>query len=116
MGTSTVSTTGLPLTVGQTKTVAVELFSNGPLTDKWNVQAVDTSTVNGGSRYLSFVWKEAGGQTATGQNGDILHLEIKMTSPPPLIADGFLLLSGAGSGDGGVVGSSSMGLVYEPIE
>ncbi len=115
LGETTLATNAIALDVGQTSTVTVDLFSQGPTTSRWNVRAVDTSALTGGPPYLSFAWEETDASTATGQNGDKLHLGVTMIAPPPTIADGFLLVSGMGVGDGGAVGSSWMGLAFEPL-
>ncbi len=64
------STKGLPLPLGQTKTIAVKLFSEAPTSD-WNVQAIVASEPPG----LTFSW-----DAQTGHNGDTLHLTITRTA------------------------------------
>jgi hypothetical protein len=65
-------TNGVQIAPGATAIVEVDLFSDGP-SAPWTVTADDLSP--GGDR-LSFTWVEGNGTSATGQNGDKLHLAI----------------------------------------
>jgi len=62
--------------VGGTGTVEVELYSDGPTSGPWTIQASDLSGLMGGAEELEATF---GGQsTATGVNGDKLTLTIKV--------------------------------------
>lgn len=65
-----VSTRGVQVPLGMSKTVEVALFSDAPA-DDWTVKATDAATVMGGDAELSFAWDKT-----TGHNGDKLHLTI----------------------------------------
>jgi hypothetical protein len=65
-----VVTKGVQIAVGQSKTVDVSLFSDGPTSD-WMVQAIDTTQPPA----LTFSW-----DAQTGNNGDTLHLTITRTA------------------------------------
>jgi len=65
------TTDGLDLAVGETKTIAVRLFADAPTSD-WTVDAIDTSDPSG----FTFSW-----DTQTGNAGDTLHLTITRNSP-----------------------------------
>ncbi len=64
------TTNGLQLALGESKTIAVQLFSDAPTSD-WSVDAVDTTQPPG----FSFSW-----DAQTGNNGDTLHLTITRTA------------------------------------
>lgn len=64
------TTNGLQLALGETKTIAVQLFSDAPRAD-WSVDAVDTSQPPS----FTFSW-----DAQTGNDGDTLHLTITRTS------------------------------------
>jgi hypothetical protein len=66
----TVSTKGVSLPLNTTKTIDVELFSDGPVAD-WNVSAVDTTYGTNQAKELDFTW-----DVTKGNNGDVLHLTI----------------------------------------
>ena len=68
-GTQELTTEGIQLEVGESKTIAVQLFSDAPTSD-WSVDAVD---VNQPSSF-TFSW-----DAPTGNNGDTLHLTITRT-------------------------------------
>lgn len=71
-GQSAELTTGVRIAPGTTGIVEVDLFSDGP-SAPWTVTAEDLSPA--GDR-LTFTWVEGNGTSATGQNGDKLHLAI----------------------------------------
>ncbi|HVY47921.1 MAG TPA: hypothetical protein VHB21_18665 [Minicystis sp.] len=62
---------GVTIKVGETKTIDVDLFSDGP-TDAWSVQAYDAQELFGGSPDLDLSLDKE-----TGKNGDKLKLTIK---------------------------------------
>jgi hypothetical protein len=63
------TTNGVEIPVGQTKTIEVQLFSDAPTSD-WNVDAIDVKDPSG----FTFSWDRQ-----TGNNGDTLHLTITRT-------------------------------------
>ncbi len=65
-----VATQGITIPVGQSKTIAVELFSDGPTND-WTVSAVDSTYGTTQPKELTFTWDKQ-----SGNNGDTLHLTI----------------------------------------
>ena len=64
------TTNGVQIAVGDTKTIAVQLFSDAPTSD-WTVDAIDVKQPAG----FTFAWDRQ-----TGNNGDTLHLTITRTS------------------------------------
>lgn len=66
----TVSTKGVVVPLNQSKTIDVELFSDGPVPD-WSVSAVDTTYGTSQPKELDFTW-----DVQKGNNGDVLHLTI----------------------------------------
>ncbi len=64
------TTNGLQLALGESKTIAVQLFSDAPRGD-WSVDAVDTSQPPS----FTFSW-----DAQTGNDGDVLHLTITRIS------------------------------------
>jgi hypothetical protein len=64
--------------VGQSLTIPVELFSDGPMA-AWTVGAVDPAMMLGSAdQLLDFTWDKT-----TGQNGDVLQLTIKVLQAGP---------------------------------
>ena len=63
------TTKGVQIAVGDTKTIAVQLFSDAPTSD-WTVDAIDVAQPAG----FTFSWDRT-----TGNNGDTLHLTITRT-------------------------------------
>jgi hypothetical protein len=70
---------GITIPVGQSKTIEVDLFSDGDTGGPWQVSAADLLSTYYGSyglpTSLSFAW-----DATQGQNGDKLHLTITVTS------------------------------------
>jgi len=64
------TTNGVQIAVGDTKTIAVQLFSDAPTSD-WTVDAIDVNQPSG----FTFTWDRQ-----TGNNGDTLHLTITRTA------------------------------------
>ncbi len=64
------TTNGLALALGETKTIAVELFSDAPTSD-WSVDAFDTAQPPS----ITFAW-----DAQSGDNGTTLHLSLTRTS------------------------------------
>jgi hypothetical protein len=85
-----------------TKTVEVDLYSDGPTSGPWSVQAVDAALLLGLSPNLTVSLNGKGGQ-----NGDKLQLTIRADSAPTSGgAAGFALLSNLGA-----QGTISIGMV-----
>jgi hypothetical protein len=96
-GGTSFTTNAVSLTVGGSKTVEVDLFSDGPTAGPWTVQAMDAESRMGmGPSVLSFAW-----DATSGQNGQKLHLTITASSMPSSLGvpglDGFVLESQLGS-------------------
>lgn len=77
--TGSVTTQGITIPVGSSKTVEVDLFSDGATSGPWTVQAADVLYAYYGSygipSSLSFQWDRT-----SGVNGEKLHLTITVTS------------------------------------
>jgi hypothetical protein len=87
---NTVTTKGVKIPVGSSKTIDVHLFSDAPTSGPWNVTAQDFNVVvNNGSPDLQLSLDKK-----SGTNGDILHLTIKVLGVnPKLNGEGFVLRS-----------------------
>jgi hypothetical protein len=68
-----VSTQGVTISVGSSKTIEVDLFSDEPTSGPWSVRALD-AVPNGQPTTLGFQWDRT-----SGVNGDKLHLTISVT-------------------------------------
>ena len=76
--TGDVTTQGITIPVGQSKTIEVDLFSDGDTGGPFTVTAADALATHYPSYFsptMSFAWDRA-----TGQNGDKLHLTITVTT------------------------------------
>lgn len=82
-----VPTQGVKLAVGQTKTIEIDLLSEGPTSGPWTVRAVEDAT---SSLTLTLDKK-------TGQNGDKLNLTIKVNDSKAGGAEFVLLISSLGT-------------------
>jgi hypothetical protein len=71
-------TLGVKIPVGQSKTIAVRLFSTAPTAD-WTLQFADTSSVRGGPRLLDF-----NPTYFNGNNGDVAQVSITAVAAGPL--------------------------------
>jgi hypothetical protein len=96
-GGPSITTRAVTLSVGQSKTIEVDLYSDRPTAGPWTVQAQDSQALAGGLPVLSFAW-----DASSGQNGQKLHLTITANAmPQPLIGvpgfDGFVLTSTLGT-------------------
>lgn len=78
-----VNTKGVKIPVGQSRTIDVDLFSDAPR-GPWTVSAAETRA----SGTLSFSW-----DATQGQNGDVLHLTIKVNNSNQFGAAGFSIKS-----------------------
>jgi hypothetical protein len=109
IGSGGYETRAVQIPVGQTRTVAVNLFSVGPIAHDWTVQAYSYEQFHGaGTPSLSFSFDRS-----SGRNGDVLHLAITaLSTNAQLQADPFILLSTYGSpGDPDYQTNIAMGLV-----
>jgi len=77
--TGTITTKGVTIPVGQSKTIEVDLFSDGDTGGPWTVTADDVLSKYYGSyglsKTLSFAWDRT-----QGQNGEKLHLTVTVTA------------------------------------
>ncbi len=89
-GIGMVNAVSIPLHTS--KTLDVDLYSDGPTSGPWTVQAIDSATLQGGAPSLSFSWDKT-----SGQNGDKLHLTITSISNPPMLGDAFIIQSTLGA-------------------
>jgi hypothetical protein len=96
-----VTTKGVSIPVGQSKTVEVDLYSDGPTTGPWSLEAQDFGALQGGAADLSFQFDKT-----TGQNGDKVKMTITVMKQGQFGVEGFLLLNRLGS-----AGSFWIGLV-----
>jgi hypothetical protein len=80
MPTGTITTKGVTIPVGQSRTIEVDLFSDGPTAGPWTVTAEDLLSRSYGSfgltNTLAFQWDRT-----QGTNGEKLHLTITVTGP-----------------------------------
>jgi hypothetical protein len=82
------STLGIAIAPGGSKTIPVQLYSEGPI-GPWNVQALN---VPQNASYLTFTWNKT-----SGQNGDTLQLTITVAaSDPSFGGEPFLIVSSIG--------------------
>jgi hypothetical protein len=81
--TGTITTKGVVIPQGQSKTIEVDLFSDGDTGGPWTVSASDVLSTYYGSYGLkptmTFDWDRT-----SGQNGEKLHLTITVTGPSPV--------------------------------
>lgn len=88
----TLSVEGVKIPKGESRTIAVNLFSDGPTGGPWRVEAVDTLFERGlGATTLTFAW-----DATEGQNGQTLHLTITAVGKSFLGASAFQILSTKG--------------------
>ncbi len=78
---------GVKIGVGETATIDVDLFSDGP-TDAWQVQAYDGNSLFGGSPNLEMSFDKD-----SGKNGDKLKLKIKVLQQGQYGLESFILYS-----------------------
>ena len=91
----TLETQGVTIPVGQSKTIEVDLFSDGPTGGPWTVAAVDALAGQFGiPTTLTFKWDKT-----QGQNGDKLHLTATVTAADASFSGGhpFVITSTLGS-------------------
>jgi hypothetical protein len=83
---------GVKIPVGGSKTIDVDLFSDGDTKGTWNVEARDFATLSGGTANLKLTLDRN-----SGQNGEKLHLTIEVVKASQYKAESFLLLSSQGA-------------------
>ena len=88
-GGGSVLTKGVKIPVGQSKTIEVDLFSDGPA-GPWSVQAQDALAMQLGTT-MTFSWDKK-----TGQNGEKLYLTITVKRKSQFGAGVFLIVSSLG--------------------
>jgi hypothetical protein len=108
----TINPKGVEIPVGASKTIELDLFSMAPTSGKWTVRLIDSSST--GSTYLSPTFQECPGMsTCTGQNGDKLHVTIKVLAAARRNYEPFFIESKMSAGVynlwAGIVGSSPDG-------
>jgi hypothetical protein len=91
-----VTTKGVTIPVGSSKTIDVQLFSSAATSGPWTVTAYDYNAfVNGGTANTTLTL-----DTNTGSNGDVIHLTIQVNSAnADLGGEGFILLSDLGTAE-----------------
>jgi hypothetical protein len=80
--TGSVTTQGVTIPVGQSKTIEVDLFSDGDTGGPFTVTAADALATHYPTYFsptMTFSWDRT-----TGQNGDKLHLTISVTQASPI--------------------------------
>jgi hypothetical protein len=83
-----ISTKGVRIPVGGSRTIELDLYSDGP-TDPWLVSAVDLSVLEGGKQLLQFEFDKT-----RGANGDKLHMTVTAVGIDPRYdGEGFAVLS-----------------------
>jgi len=96
-----ITTKGARIPVGSSRTIDVQLFSEAGTKGPWTVTAWDYNDYNGfGAKNVDVKFMESGSSMATGQNGDTLHLVVKVNSyDKSLGGAGFVLESDLGTQD-----------------
>jgi len=94
--TGSVTTKGVTIPQGQSKTIEVDLFSDGDTGGPWTVSADDVLSTYYGDygiqQTLAFAWDRT-----SGQNGEKLHLTITVTGPSIVAgAHAFMITSSLG--------------------
>jgi hypothetical protein len=84
----TLSMKGVKIPVGQTKTIEIDLFSDGDTGGPWEVEASDFSALLGGSSNMDLSLDRT-----SGQNGEKLHLTITVNSANSYHSEIFMLKS-----------------------
>jgi hypothetical protein len=92
LGGGQLVTKGVTIPVGQEKTIEVDLFSDAATGGPWQVSATDTATLQNQAPELQFTWDRT-----SGQNGEKLHLTIKVLKASQYNAEGFIITSRLGA-------------------
>jgi hypothetical protein len=87
-----ITTKGVTIPLGQTKTIEVDLFSDAKTVGPWMVSATDSATLQGQAAELAFSWDRT-----TGLNGEKLHLSITVNKASQYNAEAFLIQSTLGA-------------------
>jgi len=95
--TGPITSKGVTIPQGQSKTIEVDLFSDGDTGGPWSVEAEDVLATYYGAYGLTptldFAWDRT-----SGQNGEKLHLTISVTGPTPVGgAHAFMIVSTLGT-------------------
>lgn len=85
----TLTTHGVRIPVGQSRTIEVDLYSDAPTAGPWNVEALDPAALAQQPAALDLKL-----DAASGQNGDVLHLTITPLRQGPNGLESFYLGSG----------------------
>jgi hypothetical protein len=83
---------GVKIPVGSSKTIDIDLFSDGDTGGPWDVAVQDFSELMGGSATMGFSLDRS-----SGQNGEKLHLTIDVLKKSPYGAGVFIVVSQLGS-------------------
>jgi hypothetical protein len=86
------TTKGVTIPVGQSKTVEVDLYSDKNPGGAWNVSAIDAAQLQQQPAELSFTWDKT-----SGQNGQKLHLTIKVLAASQYGVESFIIESQLGT-------------------
>jgi hypothetical protein len=96
--TGTITSQGVTIPVGQSRTIEVDLFSDAATSGPWTVSADDLLSTKFGSyglpRTLSFAWDRT-----QGTNGEKLHLTITVTAAMPLFGGAHAFVINSTLGD-----------------
>jgi hypothetical protein len=84
-------TQGVRIPVGQSQTIDIVLYSDGPTTAPWNVEALDLATLESKPAALDLQL-----DATSGKNGDVLHLTIKPLQAEPNGIEAFYVASALG--------------------
>jgi hypothetical protein len=95
----TVMVKSVQIPVGQSRTIPVDLFSEGPVSAPWTVQGVDPAPMLGSPQLL-----DLSVTPSTGENGDVAMVTIKVLQAGPGNVELFYLTSTQGSQQGIWVG------------
>jgi hypothetical protein len=87
-GPSTVTTKGVKIPVGQSATVELDLFSDGPTNGPWTVSAMDQNQMRGQAAQLKFDFDKT-----NGQNGDRIQMTITVLTASKRNRESFAVLS-----------------------
>ena len=89
-----VATKGVSIPIGQSKTIELDLFSDGPTGGPWTVQAIDLTNAlqQASATALTFTFDKT-----NGQNGDKLHMTITAQAKGTYGIEEFLLVSRLGA-------------------
>jgi hypothetical protein len=85
---TTVTVKGVKIAVGDSKTIPIELFSDGPMDAPWTVQVQDAQAAFGGTALLDITQ-----DTTTGLNGDKIMATIKVMTAGKRGTESFIVTS-----------------------